>query len=614
MKYIDNSSEEAKEQSILTAPCYFSLKELYLENYNEYLDKKSSVNYGKSALDSKNTNFAYVIEDANTGKITTNTNWNCNYYSSILNLKAGSIYITGNRDDEKNNLNSKCIKVLDKLHGNFKIGIGIKESSKDLSYDKGLRYSRFIYNIIRYYKYIVTIFIVDIILIIALVVALIRKEWKSKKIIKADKCPFEVFLLFAIVSIVAFFGICNDVCHGGPNIIKIAVLVIGTIVVYTLNIEMILSFIRRISTRNFIKSLLVIKIIKKIVKYLKYIYESRSFSTKKILQLAVYTLGNIFFGGLLLAGLVNQAILLVLFSILVLGALDFYVLKKLVDDLRGAKKIISTAKEISSGNLKAKVNLQELSCDKKELGEAVNSIGDGLEKAVDTSIRDERMKAELITNVSHDIKTPLTSIINYVDLLKREDIDNEKVNGYLKVLDRKSQRLKQLIEDLVEASKASTGNIEFQKVPLNINELVNQVIAEYYEKFDSKNLKLVSNISKEIMSICADGRRCYRVIDNLFQNIYKYALEGSRVYLDVYKDSGDIVIALKNISREELNINAEELTERFVRGEKSRTSEGSGLGLSIAKNLVVLQGGKFDLSIDGDLFKIIIKFKENFNK
>lgn len=612
MKYIDNSSQEAKEQSILTAPCFFSLRELYVENFDDYLDKRDSVFYGKNEFSSKNTNFLFSIKDNKTGKVVTNSKFDDNLIK-VSEMNAGTIFNINDRTDKNNILNSKCIKTLNKLDGDCRIAIAVKESNKDLSYDNGLAKARIVYTILRYFKYIVTIFVLSIIAIIGIFAYLLRKEWKTKKINKIDKCRFEVFLICTILSIVAFFGIFDDVYHGSRVIGKVVVMLLGTIIVYIFNIEMILSFIRRISAKSFINSLLLIKVIKKINKYIKYIYDSRSFSAKKILQLIVYLLGNIIFGGLLLVGFETQTTLLVLFSIIVLGVLDFYVLKKLVEDLSGARKIISTANEISSGNLKAKVDIEQLSCDKKELAEALNSIGDGLEKAVDKSIRDERMKAELITNVSDDIKTPLTSIINYVDLLKREDVNNEKAKEYLNVLDKKSQRLKQLIEDLVEASKASTGNIEFQKVPLNINELFNQVIAEYYEKFDSKNLKLVSNISKEIMSICADGRRCYRVIDNLFQNIYKYALEGSRVYLDVYKEDGDIVMAVKNISKEELNINAEELTERFVRGEKSRTSEGSGLGLSIAKNLVELQGGKFDLSIDGDLFKIIIRFKENLN-
>lgn len=304
------------------------------------------------------------------------------------------------------------------------------------------------------------------------------------------------------------------------------------------------------------------------------------------------------------------ALLLVFIGLIAIIAFNIYVFKIIVDDTKNMENILTVAKAISGGNLEAKVNVDDLYDDRKELGERINSIGDGLQKAVETSIKDERMKSELITNVSHDIKTPLTSIINYIDLIKREDIQDEKLQEYLKVLDMKSQRLKQLTEDLVEASKASTGNIELEKIPLNIKELIIQSVAEFSEKFESRTLNFIANISEDNLVIYADGRRCFRIIENLLQNIYKYAMEKSRVYLDVYKEDDNIVISLKNMSEMPLNIDSNELTERFVRGDVSRTTEGSGLGLSIAKNLVKLQGGEFKVVIDGDLFKVIIKFKE----
>ena len=608
MKYINNSSQEAKEQSILTAPCFFSLKELYLLNYSNYLDKKNDIEYCETQLSNKNTNFVYVIQDISTGKVITNNNWKANYFSEVLKLNGGAVY---NRDNNtQTNLNENNIKVLNKLKGNYKVGVGVKEFNDELEFDNGLSNSKFVYNLIKYFKYIIAVFLVDIIAIILLLTVLIKDEFKEKKLNKIDKYPFDIFFIIAALCTTTFFGIGMNFYYKHRWGV---LLILVSILAYVVNIEMISSFVRRISTKSLIRGIFIIRLFKKLERYIKYIYDRRSFSSKKILKLVVFSLLNIILAGLAVLSLSISGHILFIFSIIALIVLNGFALKKLVDDLNGTKKIINTAKEISNGNLKVKVNTKELSSEEKDLAEAINSIGDGLSKAVETSIRDERMKAELITNVSHDIKTPLTSIINYVDLLKREKINNEKANEYLNVLDKKSQRLKQLIEDLVEASKASTGNIEFHKVPLNVNELFNQIIAEYYEKFESKNLKLISNISKEIMSIYADGRRCYRVIDNLFQNIYKYALEGSRVYLNVYKDRMDIVMELKNISKEELNIDACELTERFVRGEKSRTSEGSGLGLSIAKNLVTLQGGKFDLLIDGDLFKVIIRFKENAN-
>ena len=218
------------------------------------------------------------------------------------------------------------------------------------------------------------------------------------------------------------------------------------------------------------------------------------------------------------------------------------------------------------------------------------------------------MKTELITNVSHDIKTPLTSIINYVDLLKIEQIESPKAKEYLEVLDSKSQRLKKLIEDLVEASKASSGNLKLNMERINLVELIKQTTGEFEDKFNEKNLNIEINSSDDNIYIEADNRYMYRVIENLFSNISKYALEGSRVYIDVTKKENEARIEIKNISKDKLNITPDELMQRFVRGDKSRTTEGSGLGLSISKSLTELQNGKFNVIIDGDLFKVEIVF------
>jgi len=225
-------------------------------------------------------------------------------------------------------------------------------------------------------------------------------------------------------------------------------------------------------------------------------------------------------------------------------------------------------------------------------------------------MKDEKTKADLITNVSHDIKTPLTSIINYVNLLKREGITTEPVAGYIRVLDEKTQRLKQLTDDLVEASKISSGNIELIMAPLNLGELVNQAIGEFYERFEEKDLTIVLSATQRSSAIYADSRRMWRVIENLFNNLCKYALPGTRVYIDITNEDGKVECSVKNISANPLNIRADELTERFIRGDVSRSTEGSGLGLSIAKNLTELQKGEFVIHMDGDLFKVCIRFKE----
>ena len=258
------------------------------------------------------------------------------------------------------------------------------------------------------------------------------------------------------------------------------------------------------------------------------------------------------------------------------------------------------------------IDTEGLHGDNLTLANSVNSIGKGIKEAVEISMKDERMKADLITNVSHDIKTPLTSIINYVDLLKRERVDNEKIQNYIRVLDEKSQRLKQLTDDLVEASKITSGNISLNFERINLTELMNQTIGEFSEKFEQKGLTTVMNVNTSETVIEADSRRIWRVMENLFNNIFKYAMTGTRVYvsIDGRQETADIVISIKNISATPLNCSAEDLTERFIRGDVSRTTEGSGLGLSIAKNLTEAQKGTFEIQLDGDLFKVLLTFPQ----
>lgn len=263
---------------------------------------------------------------------------------------------------------------------------------------------------------------------------------------------------------------------------------------------------------------------------------------------------------------------------------------------------------ISGGDTTFQMELSNFNGKPRVLAEEINHISEGLEKALKEQVKSERLKTDLITNVSHDIKTPLTSIINYVDLIKREKIQDPKILSYLAVLEQKSQRLKNLTEDLVEASKASSGNLNLEISDIDFVELVNQTNGEFEEKFETRNLSLVMNLPEEAAVIKADGRRLWRVLENLYNNAYKYAMPGSRVYVDVTIENGQAVFIMKNVSENPLNIHAEDLTERFVRGDVARTTEGSGLGLSIAKSLTELQKGRFTLTIDGDLFKACISF------
>lgn len=272
------------------------------------------------------------------------------------------------------------------------------------------------------------------------------------------------------------------------------------------------------------------------------------------------------------------------------------------------KQIIDGVECIVNGELSYEIDCAQMDGEAKVLAEGINHMSDGLEQAIDKAVRNERMKTELITNVSHDIKTPLTSIINYVDLIQRENVDNEKIKSYVEVLVKKSQRLKHLTEDLVEASKVSTGNIEIERVRLDFIQLIEQGLGEIEDRFNERNLVLVSAIAEEPVTIFADGRRVYRILDNLLTNVYKYAMPGTRVYVETILTDHTVSMTIKNISEHQLNIPTEELTERFIRGDVSRSTEGSGLGLSIAKSLTELMNGTFELYLEGDLFKATVTF------
>ena len=272
------------------------------------------------------------------------------------------------------------------------------------------------------------------------------------------------------------------------------------------------------------------------------------------------------------------------------------------------KQIYQGVKKIADGNLSYHLPLQNLSGADRKVAEQVNRISTVLKEAIDTSVKNERMKTDLITNVSHDLKTPLTSIINYVDLLKRENIQDPKIQGYIEVLENKAQRLKTLTEDLLEASKASSGTLQLNMEKINFIELINQTNGEFMDRFQACGLTVMPDIPETSAYIMADGRYVWRILENLYRNAEKYAMPGTRLYIDVFEKFGRIFFVMKNISQAPLNIKAEELTERFIRGDVSRSTEGSGLGLSIAKDMTELMDGTFKIYLDGDLFRVTISF------
>ena len=363
-----------------------------------------------------------------------------------------------------------------------------------------------------------------------------------------------------------------------------------------------MSITVQIKAKTLIKHTVLYWIFKRLCKIggvLKNIYKNLATAYKTALVivvlfavLAFFTAVNYYNGNVVILWLLAYCVISVF---IMLAAIAFQKVKK------GGERIVN-------GDLDSKIDTKYMYGDIKDFAESLNNINCGLQNAIDDKMRSERFKTELITNVSHDIKTPLTSIVNYVDLIKKEDCDNEKINEYIEVLDRQSNRLKKLIEDLIEASKASTGNLTVQLEKCNLSLLINQAVGEFDEKLESKNLQVVQSLESDDLYIMADGRRLWRVFDNLLNNICKYALCGTRVYINLKSENGKAIITFKNISEQPINMSGEELTERFVRGDRSRNTEGSGLGLSIAKSLTELQNGTLKIVTDADLFKVIITF------
>ena len=305
---------------------------------------------------------------------------------------------------------------------------------------------------------------------------------------------------------------------------------------------------------------------------------------------------------LFFASLYSSAFEGIVIPMILFGIFIYYILMKNINEVA---RISRESSEIVKGNYKK--NIEKKGGLYDGIVDNFNNIGENLDLAIEDAVKSERLKTELITNVSHDLKTPLTSIINYSDLLSKDDNTKDEVKEYSKIINEKSNKLKVLIEDLFEVSKATSNNIELDRQELDFNSLVQQSIGEWEDKISEKNIEIISNLPEDKLMLNIDGQKFSRVLDNLFSNISKYALENSRVYVDLLEEDG-VKLTIKNISKYPLNISAEELMERFTRGEKSRTTSGSGLGLSIASSFVRAHGASFDIEIDGDLFKVRIEF------
>lgn len=418
-----------------------------------------------------------------------------------------------------------------------------------------------------------------------------------------DKIPTELLFVPASLTIIFFvYGLASVWLYDDGNfmipiLMSCSITFFGTVLLLVFY----LSFIRRIRAGVLWHH----SILRWFVHGIGQLFTQRKSCTKMVIWFGLHLLACLFILPMISASYDGGACVTGVFFFAVLCGVEAVLI---IREGVQRNRVMEGISKISDGDLEYKIEEQDLKGDNRKLAQAVNTIGEGLHHAVDESMKNERLQADLITNVSHDIKTPLTSIINYVDLLKREDLQNERVQNYIAVLDSKSQRLKQLAEDLVEASKISSGNISLNMERINLVELVHQTDGEFAERFAQRELQVVSNLPTESVVILADGRRIWRVLENLYGNVAKYAMEKTRVYMDLQADGEKVSFSIKNISKNPLNIAADELTERFIRGDISRSTEGSGLGLSIAQNLTTLMGGTFEIYLDGDLFKVMIGF------
>lgn len=595
------------------------------------INNNHDTNKYSAKYDYGNTNINYFLCTVNDDKSIVFNNINAKT-ANIVDLKnkiydLSDIYIFYDSKTNVFNTNTEIKKetVLELLNhysdtfgDNVVVMAGLNKNLKNIQdtyYIASQKYN--LYTSHYWFKIVVIIITGFLVLLFAVILTLktgnVYDKDLNKKVVRLysfDKIAIEIKLLLLLIISVPYIILADNSNVIFDSLINLYVkdlpLCIFVCAVFVLITGIIISifyysFVRRLKTHSIYETSLLKKLIIRI---------------KKCITNASKNIGALISTCIKVLAISITNILLTYFAVhydkyyilILLAIIDILIGRLIYVNAIEQKKILSAITDISGGKLNTKIDSDKLYGNNKFMAEAVNNVGEAVKIAVDTSMKDEKLKADLITNVSHDLKTPLTSIINYVDLLKKEDIQDEKVLSYINILDEKSQRLKQLTDDLVEASKISSGNIVLTFEKINLKELFIQATGEFLDRFDEKNLKVSGTAPDEAVFVNVDSRSIYRVIENLYTNIYKYSMPGTRVFIDISKNDAKAFVTIKNISDQPLNIDPKELTERFIRGDESRNTEGSGLGLSIAKNLTEAMNGTFDISIDGDLFKIILTF------
>lgn len=629
----DFYKSKAFDEALIRPLLYWTSTSIIDENNNVDYEKEYLANQKESARNqlSNLRNIKYIAINEDSNEIYTNTD-----YKSIeefrKNIKGECDVEISSKDYNISYKKELRNKVYEKSNVNKNLNGLIFRNLKDfdvyISIDKNFAY-RSVYHYdkvseIKYdfdrevlcFKTIIVSSIISLILFIASIV--IYKKMKCKVLdrnsfyLKIYKIiPLEIYVIATLlISSILIRYIFPSYYHGYYDIVvNLAVTTIGVFGLFAI------YYILRKEVKSFdepielLKTSLIVRAItlgRKILINISEVMKSVPLA-KRIIVLAVLSVGVGAFGwfiGFLLGGFIILFIFGPILSLTIVAVYIYYLVKMLTY----LSHIMEGTERIKNGDIHYKLDIVG-NDNFTSLAENINNIGEGLDKAIHSQLKSERMKSELITNVSHDLKTPLTSIINYIELIKKEDdIQPEHIKDYVNVLDSKSKRLKVLIEDLFEASKASSGNIELNMERIDVAQLLRQAIGEMEEKLSQANLDLRLSLPEENIYIIADGKRLYRVLENLLSNISKYSLNNTRVYIDITENDDKLRLTMKNISSYELNFNPEEIMERFKRADESRNTEGSGLGLAIARDLVNAQGGQLEIDIDGDLFKSVIEF------
>ena len=593
------------------------------ESYGLYYIREENIN-GNNNIEKINyyseyykTNVVWLIIDNKTKTAYTNLDYSIdtsnieNIQNKIQENATYWIYKDGNIDTSVNKLSSEYIEYIEN-------GFDVENLSdytiytsvlNNLEYVDDISMNSILYDVLvlvdQKAAFLIPFLVIIIIALVPVIVLGVGRTAKQDgiKLNWYDKILIELAALIAIL--IAGIGACftisvNGVSNLATLVLAITIMAFGFFIIYLACILFFETVVKRLKTHTFIKTTIIYWIYIKIKEFLDDVKITKRF----ILYFIIFIIANLICFAIMWSDGFPGIILSIILYAVVYGLIS--------KRLKSYVKIEKAINDLYQGNTDIELEENEFVKEMKNMASQINDIAGGLSNAIDEKLKSERLKTELITNVSHDIKTPLTSIINYVDLLKKEGMDGEKAKEYLDILDSKSQRLKKLTEDLVEASKASSGAIKLNMEKLNVNELIKQVSGEFEDKFKARKLEEIITFPENALYIKADSRYMYRVLENMYSNISKYAMEGTRVYTDIIEKDGRIVIQLKNVSKQKLNISVDELMQRFVRGEASRNTEGSGLGLSIARSLTELQEGNFNIYLDGDLFKVTIEFnKEN---